>query len=465
MSQKNIVFLIKPFLFSLCFLPLLVSARIYINVGAPKKITKSNLVVSDFRFKPTSQELSQSPENLSLGQKMTRRIQKNMKFSGYFSIVSPKAYLENLKLSAPVPHPKNALGFRWENWKFIGADFIFFGEYFVDTEDIFVTVYLYNINSKKRLLKKSYKAKVFQSLHVVDMISNDIIKKLSGRKSVFGTRIAAVRSLGKFTKELFVMSWNGENKKRITYHRSIVLSPSWSNKGDKLAYSVFVFNKKINKNRVALFLYDFKSNKIKVLSYQKPSVLSSDFFSGDKEILLSAGRGRGQMDIVKFDIKKSILTPLIQGPRGVINVEARIHPKSGRIVFSSDRTGKTMIYTASSRGGGIKQMTFAANHNSNPDWNPYKDELVFSGWSDGRMDLFLISGQGGGIKRLTSLKKSNGAWADSESPSFSPDGRFVVFRSNISGAYQLYILNLENFSIERITFDRYNYNSPIWSPY
>ena len=465
MNQKNIVFLIKPFLFSLCFVPLLASARIYINVGAPKKITKSNLVVSNFRFKPESKELSKSPENLLLGRKITRRIQKNMKFSGYFLIVSPKAYVEDLKLSSPVPYPKNTLGFRWENWKFIGADFIFFGEYSVNKEDLFVTVYLYNINSQKRLLKKSYKAKVFQSLHVVDMISNDIIKKLSGRKSIFGTRIAAVRSIGKFTKELFVMGWNGENKKRITYHRSIVLSPSWSNKGDKLAYSAFVFNKKINKNRVALFLYDFKSNKIKILSYRKPSVLSSDFFSGDREILLSAGMGGGQMDIVKFDIKKSILTPLIQGPRGAINVEARIHPKSGRIVFSSDRKGKTMIYTASSKGGNVKRVTFAGNHNSNPDWNPYKNELVFSGWSDGRMDLFLLSGQGGRIKRLTSLKKSNGAWANSESPSFSPDGRFVVFRSNISGTYQLYILNLESFSVERITFDRYNYHSPSWSPY
>ena len=105
------------------------------------------------------------------------------------------------------------------------------------------------------------------------------------------------------------------------------------------------------------------------------------------------------------------------------------------------------------------------NHNSNPDWHPIKKELVFSGLSKGRMDLFRISSHGTGLKRLTSLRKSNGKWANCESPSYSPDGSFLTFSSDVSGTYQLYIMNLDDLSIERITFDRYNYKSPKWSPY
>ena len=446
-------------------LPVSSLARIYINVGAPKKIVKSNLVISKFRWEGEG-TASETVEQASLRQSMEKQLTNNMILSSYFVLVSPKAYMENLDQVSPVPYPKERLGFRYENWKIIGADFLFFGTYLIQEEDLFLTVYLYNINSKKRILKKSYKAKTFQSKQLMDMLSNDIIEKLTGYKSIFGTQVVAIRSTGKFKKELFVMDWNGKNSKRISYHNSIVLSPTWSPQRDRLVYSAFVINKKLKRQVVALFSYSFLKKQAKLLSYQSHSVLSSGFFQGGKDLLVSRSFGKGYTDIFRFNIKSSVFVPLIQGPRGgVINVSARIHPKTKRLLFASDRGGRTWIYTANSRGKDIKRATHFGNHNSNPDWHPYKREFVFSAFSQGRMDLFLADEVKKSIRRLTSLKKTNGRWANSQSPSFSPDGRFVVFSSNISGSYQLYILNILTLSIERITFDRHNYSSPKWSPY
>ena len=457
---------VKKIFFTLLFFPLLSSARIYINVGPPQKTVKSNLVISKFRLEAEGKPAEQIKEELLVGQKMTERFNSNMEFSSYFVIVSPKAYMEDLDKVSPVPYPKEILGFRFENWKVIGADFLFFGDYFIEEDDLFLTVYLYNINSKKRSLKKSYKAKISQANQLIDILSNDIIKKLTGYKSIFGTQIATVRSTGKFKKELFVMDWNGRNKKRLSYHDSIVLSPTWSPKRDQIAYSAFVINRKLNKRVVALLLYDFSRNKVKLLSHRSNSVLSSDFFPRGQDILLSQSLGAGSTDIFRYNIKNSIFVPLIpRSKRRSINVETRIHSKTGRLVFSSDRGGRTSIYTASSKGKDLKKVTHLGNHNSSPDWHPYKREFVFSAWSKGRMDLFLSSEDGSSIRRLTSLRKKNGAWANSQSPSFSPDGRFVVFSSNVSGHYQLYILNIPTLSIERITFDHNNYSSPKWSPY
>jgi len=467
MNVRKVFFI---FLFCSFFYPFSGFARIYINVEPPQKTVKSHLVVSDFRLelmedKQPEENTDQDREQLLVGQKMTERFRSNMSFSSYFLIISPTAYLEDLKNTLPVPYPKKQLGFRFENWKVIGADFLFFGNYSIEGENLFATIFLYNVNSKKRVLKKNYKAKVFQSNELIDILSNDIIKKLTGLKGIFGTRIAAIRSTGKFKKELFVMDWNGKNNKRVSYHDSIVMSPAWSPQRDKIAYSTFVLNKKLNKRVIALFLHDFLKNRVQLLSYQSSSVLSSAFFSNGGNILLSQSFGKGSSDIFRFNIKNSIFVPIIQGPKGVINVSARIHPKTGRLVFASDRGGRTAIYTADSKGKNIKKAVNIGHHNSSPDWHPVKREFVFSAWSEGRMDLFLSSEDGSSLKRLTSLKKNNGAWANSQSPSFSPDGSFVVFSSNVSGQYQLYLLSLKTLSIERITFDRYNYISPKWSPY
>ena len=448
----------KLFCVLFCLTSFLSSARIYINVGAPKKIKKSSLAITEFQFKKEN-KLPLNQEELAIKNSMAKRFKHNMKLSAYFNILPPQTHIE--KDMSPVPYLKNRNGFRWENWKVIGADFLFFAESAIKEDALSVEIYFYNVNSKKRVLKKQYKGTLADANKIVDQISNDTAKTITGRKSIFQTQILAIRSIRSDRKELFVMDWNGENKKRISYHRSIVVSPSWSNKGDQILYSVFGYNKK--NPLAALFLYDFKSNKTKRLSSINKTSLGSDFFPGDKAILLSQRSPYGLMDIFKMNLNTLSFTPLTKGPAGKINVEPVLHSKTGRIAFSSDRSGKTMIYVMQRTK--LQQITFAGNHNASPDWHPYKNQIVFSGLSKGKMDLFLISGEGDNLKRLTRLKRKDGTWANSESPSFSPDGEFVVFRSDVSGSYQLYIMNLDDLSIERISFDRYNYQSPKWSPH
>ncbi len=437
------------------------SAKIYVNIGAPKKVKKSLIAISPFVL----QDLNPNSDKLIIGQEMTERFKKNLKFSAYFNLLSPKAFIENPIKKSPFPYPKDPDGFRWQNWKLIGADFLFFANYSIQEDVMLINASFHNVNLQRTFFRKKYTININQSSQAVDKISNDIMKSLTGKNGVFETQILSVRNTGGTKKELFIMDWNGENKRRLTYHRSIVVSPAWFNDKSKVAYSAFVYNKKLKKRTATLFMYDFKTNKIKILSSQNGANLGSDFFPRGQNMLITLGSGKGLSDIFKLNLRSLTTTPLTKGPWGVINVEPSIHPQTRKIAFSSDKGGNTMIYVMNPSGNNVKQLTFSGTHNSNPDWHPEKDELVFSGLSNGRMDLFLISSKGTRLKRLTSLKKANGRWANCESPSFSPDGRFVVFSSDISGAYQLYVISLEDLSIERITFDRYNYKSPKWSPY
>ena len=435
-------------------------AKIYINIGAPEKTTKSLIAISGFVLQ------SQNPDFVKLGRDMDKRLNKNLRLSAYFNILSPKAYIENPAERVDSPYPQSPKGFRWNNWKLTGADFLLFTYYSVaEGGQVFINVSFHNVNLKKTLFRKTYQSSIKQTAQVVDKISNHVIKSLSGKKGIFETKILAVRGVGGSKKELFVMDWDGQNKKRITYHRSVVLSPAWSNKGDQALYSAFVYNKRLKTRVATLFLYNFIENKIKILSAKQGANLGSAFFPNGKQILLSLSSPSGGLGIFKFNLKSLNLNPFINWHGRTISVEPSIHPKTKNVVFSSDKSGKTMIYTANPKGKNIRQITFAGHHNSSPDWHPEKNKIVFSGLSKGRMDLFEISSQGTGLKRLTSIKKSNGQWSNCESPSFSPDGRFVVFSSNISGTYQLYLLSLDDLSVERITFDRYNYKSPKWSPY
>ena len=435
------------------------SGKFYVNVGAAK-IKKSSISISPFVLD------AQNASYISIGKKMYDRLNSNLKISGYFKVLSSSSFIEKPSELAPIPFPKDLKGFRWGNWKLIGSDFLIFSNYSVNQNNINLRISFYNINLKRKVFVKKYSGLINSQKKLVDTVSDDIVRSLTGRKGIFQTKVLSVRTTSGTKKELFIMDWNGNNKERLTFHRSVVLSPAWHPKGGKIAYTAFVFNKKLKRRIATLFLYDRKTKLIQILSSQKGSNLGADFFPNGKEMLVTLTKGIGNMDIFKLNIKNSSLKALTKGPRRTINVEPVAHPKNNLIAFSSDRLGrKAMIYTMNRNGDRLKQITFAGHYNSAPSWSPLSNELVFSGQSRGRFDIFKIKANGSGLKRLTSLKKRDGRWANCESPSFSPDGRFIVFTSNLSGNYQLYIMNLETNSIERITFDRHSYKTPRWSPY
>ena len=436
--------------------------KIVLNIGSAN-VKKSVLAVSPFVL----QDDSPTGFKLKLGKTLFANLNRNLKFSGYFKLLPPGAFIENPAKKAPLPREEDPKGFRRENWKLSGADFLLFNHYTVSEGRIQLKTALYNINSGKAVFKKNYTEAENRTKPLINRLSNDIVESLSGRKGVFETKIISVRSLSGTggQKELFIMDWNGEGNRRLTFHRSIVLSPVWSPDGQKTAYTAFVYNKKLKRRQAVLFLYERATRVIQILSNRRGANLGADFFPDGRSLLVTLRAGRGLTDIFRLNPSRNRLKSLTNGPPGAITVDPAVHPKTSQIAFSSNKTGKAHIYTMNSSGGNVKQLTFVGHYNSTPDWSPFQNKLVFSGKDGGHFDIFLINADGTGLRRLTHLKKANGRRANCESPSFSPDGRFIVFTSDLTGTYQLYIMNLDDRSIERITFDRHNYKMPKWSPY
>jgi len=49
-------------------------------------------------------------------------------------------------------------------------------------------------------------------------------------------------------------------------------------------------------------------------------------------------------------------------------------------------------------------------------------------------------------------------------PSYSPDGKKIVFESDRGGSQQLYVMNTGGGNAQRITFGQGRYANPVWSP-
>jgi TolB protein len=440
-------------------------STIYIDVGQAK-VKKSLLALPSLKYLGTQTSNSQ---HIQAGLDVFRVMNNDMAVSGLFTNILPSAYLEDPNKVGLKPWPGEPNGFKFDNWKTIGADFLVRGGYTVIGDQISLDMYVYHVPGAKAILAKSYRAPINSYRKMAHVFSDDLVKALTGKQGMFQTRFAASKEefvAGKTSfKEIVVIDWDGANEQAITNNRTISISPAWSTKGDKIAFTQFALHTSSHLRNADLFVYDLNERKRLMVSYRKGLNSGACFLPGDEELLLTMSSDDGQ-DIYRMNVdgmgKPLALT---HGPNRAINVEPAVSPDGKKIAFSSDRSGKAMIYIMNIDGSNAKRLTFAGTYNSTPAWSPDGSTLAIAILDVSHFDIFTIKPDGTALTRLTDAKKPNGRPANNENPSWSPDGSHIAYVSDRSGARQIYIINSDGTNERRVTNDHANWDRPKWSPY
>ncbi len=153
-----------------------------------------------------------------------------------------------------------------------------------------------------------------------------------------------------------------------------------------------------------------------------------------------------------------------------INSAGTWSPDSRYFAFGSVRTGKAALTIVDTESGD----TFAVHEFNeigeilNPSWSPDGRSLVFSALVGGFSDLYTYQLESRTLRRLT-----NDIWADLQ-PSWSPDGNAVAFVTDRFGAdeanlrfgsYKLAVLNPDNGFIRQLpSFEIGKNINPQWAP-
>lgn len=159
-----------------------------------------------------------------------------------------------------------------------------------------------------------------------------------------------------------------------------------------------------------------------------------------------AGRHRGvrmiysrsQLDVAVVSAEFGPDGKFVAEPRRVVSEtarmrEAQVSPDGKQIAVISERLGPQQIWLFEE--GAVDARQLSRFENMVPGslrWSPSSKDLVFDVLGSGKSDVYTISTDGGAPRRLT-MDPSNEA-----RPSFSADGKFVYFRSDKSGARELW---------------------------
>ncbi|TFH18343.1 MAG: hypothetical protein E4H02_00010 [Lentisphaerales bacterium] len=143
-----------------------------------------------------------------------------------------------------------------------------------------------------------------------------------------------------------------------------------------------------------------------------------------------------------------------------ISVSPRWNPNGHEIVYTSFRTSFPYIYAIDVRTDPPKrtQLTKFPGLNMSAAISPDSREMALSLSKDGNPDLYRMRLGSTDLTRLT--RTPNAAEA---SPSWSPDGKYLVFVSDTPGRPHLYICDRNGDSLRRITFEGSENVAPAWS--
>jgi Tol biopolymer transport system component len=168
---------------------------------------------------------------------------------------------------------------------------------------------------------------------------------------------------------------------------------------------------------------------------------------------------------------------------GVYTAEGVLSPDGRSIVFTSLKDGDLDIYTMSADGTNVKQLTHQLGYDGGPWWSPDGKQIVYRAFHPtaprdvadyrsllaerlvrpNKMDLWVMNADGSDQHQITHL---GGA---SFGPSWTPDGRKIVFSSNHHtdpklGNFDLFLVNPDGTGLEQITTNATFDGFPMFSP-
>jgi len=379
--------------------------------------------------------------NADQGATIANIIRDNLNRSGQFNALSSSNVVTN------------KIDFSY--WKNQGKDAIVFGKVEqVSTKVFNVTIYVFDIYTKKKLYGKKIAVHNSGIRRISHYLSDKIYNILLGQKGSFDTRLSYVtvtddKNLGRIY-QLEISDSDGQNAQAVVRSPYPILSPAWSPDQKKIAYVSF----KNGRSEVFIKYPFMRVKSIKIPQFD--GIASAPSWHPNSQGLALTISKKGNKDLYFYSLKSQNLDRLTKDV--AIDTEANFSPDGKSIAFTSNRSGQVQIYIKDLTNGKIKRATFEGRYNAKPVFSPDGKSLalIHRVGKDYRVALLDIK-----TRDLTVLTQNK----LDESPYFSPNGGMIIFATNRNNKGVLSVISLHNNQIVELAQKGVEIREPSWSNY
>lgn len=388
----------------------------------------------------------------NLGRDITSVVKADLDRSGLFSVIDPRAYIENLETVNTRP--------RFVDWRQINAQVLVIGQ--VDELPdgrIQVSTRIWDPYTDEQLSAVAFKTPADNWRRAAHKVADFIYKTLTGEDGYFDTRVVFVHETGPKDariKKLMIMDQDGDNPLELTDGtRYQVLTPRFSPTQQQITYMA-LFDDRPGQ----VYLFNIETGEQEQLGTFRGMTFAPRFSPDGTQVIMSIERN-GDSDIFTMDLSTRKLTRLTDHP--AIDTSPSYSPDGRQITFTSDRGGSPQLYVMNADGTDQRRITFKQGNYQTPVWSPRGDLIAFTRQQGGQFFIGAIRPDGSGERELARSYLVEG-------PTWSPNGRVLMFfretpprRDGTGSQPSLWSVDLTGRNLRQVRTPG-SASDPAWSP-
>jgi TolB protein len=371
-------------------------------------------------------------------------VESDLQRSGLFKTI-PRANM----LAFP-SHPEDVY---FRDWRLLGSEYLIVGSLTaVEEGGIELSFSLLDVNAQKTVFKHSVKGSKNQLRDLAHLASDKIYEEITGIRGAFSTRLAYVtadQKDGRLVYQLNVADSDGARERVMLKSAEPIMSPTWSPKGDELAYVSF------ETGRPAIFRQSLITAARKQLTNFRGLNGAPSWSPDGKQLALVLSKD-GNPEIYILDLAVNKFTRMTR--HFAIDTEPTWSPDGKSLLFTSDRGGSPQIYKLTVATRAVQRITFRGNYNARPSLSPDGRTLVMVHRESGVFHIATLDLVTGRMLELTKTRLD-------ESPSVAPNGAMLIYATKQGDKGILSAVSLDAGVKYFLPAKSGDVREPAWSPF
>ncbi|HVY89157.1 MAG TPA: hypothetical protein VG942_09840 [Hyphomonadaceae bacterium] len=371
-----------------------------------------------------------------LATKIVDLLNKDLTNSGDFKSLDPATFAaETVDVSvAPA----------YANWAGLGAQALVVGKVIINpTGSVRIQFRVFDTATGKQLVGTEYSMPVAEAwARLAHKIADDIYEKTTGEAGYFDSRIVFVADPGPKAK-LGLMDQDGANASLPLTDVPSLQAPRFARSGEFVVYSADAPNKS-GASQLTTGLFTLASGRREQLVIGSPQPNPDARFSPDGRSIAYSRNENGNADLFLLDAAKRTDVQLTKTPGAE---SGPTFSPDGRYVAFATASGVSVA-----RADGQQATSISTGAYRSPTWSPAGGWIAFE--EGGKIGVMKSDGS---AKRLLTQGPSD------SSPSWSPNGRVLVFARRDGSSSKLWTIEVSGRNLRELPTAT-NAAQPDWGP-